>query len=476
MAKGHWGKKAVLASLVISAGLLSGQRTVKVEAETNQNLALAEQILTKIQAVRTAATELTDEALRARTEVIQHVNQDFTPKYKELKEKLEKITHEQRVADLAVAFDVGLDEIQKEKDKVTKLSQDLKNTTQQLSGLRDQFRLTVEKDEADKKKLEAERDAIKTQLTDSNKAKTELEAKMKALQTQADETAQNLQAEVEKGQAAVNKLPSEKQAAETQVAALTAEKEQLSKAKAEVEAQLQDQSKLSEADKAKLQAQLADVQAKITEKENAIKGLESKLTETTAKLENQSKLSAEDKAKLQHELQDLMAKLDMLKKEHEKTPDMPQKPEDQPKAPSTPETPQNPEVTPQPKPAPESKVPEEKPAEPKAPEKHSIPWTALTPAAPSTPKKPEIKPAPAPVIPEVKPGKVHPAAPKAKHGKAHHAATPATPHMAPSAQYAAQNTAAHLPQTGEAATSFFTAAALSVMASAGVLSLKRKKD
>nr|WP_159720850.1 LPXTG cell wall anchor domain-containing protein [Streptococcus halichoeri] len=47
-----------------------------------------------------------------------------------------------------------------------------------------------------------------------------------------------------------------------------------------------------------------------------------------------------------------------------------------------------------------------------------------------------------------------------------------TPKQAPSA-----NTAAQLPQTGEATTNpFFTVAALSIIASAGVLAAKRKED
>ncbi|WP_413251532.1 LPXTG cell wall anchor domain-containing protein [Streptococcus halichoeri] len=110
------------------------------------------------------------------------------------------------------------------------------------------------------------------------------------------------------------------------------------------------------------------------------------------------------------------------------------------------------------------------PAPKPAPELPQVPETK-----PQTPQAPEIKPAPTPAIPEVKPskphtpekpGKAHPAAPKA-----HHAATPAAPHMA------TQNTAAHLPQTGETTVNpFFSVAALSIIASAGVLAAKRKED
>ncbi|PZO94242.1 MAG: hypothetical protein DI617_06990, partial [Streptococcus pyogenes] len=304
MAKGHWGKKAVLASLVISVGLLSGQEVVRAdekadeafEQEKQVTLQLAKELSSLFNSVSYLNSRIQDaEHTTQEAEVLRQINKgvkeelakitkadvlsraiDEMVKYKDERDTLQsQLTEEEKaLTTLKQDLETTKTENKEEKAKTKQLSQDLKNTTQQLSSITNQFRLTVEKDEADKKKLEAERDAIKTQLTDSNKAKTELEAKMKALQTQTDETAQNLQAEVEKGQDAVNKLTSEKQAAETQVAALTAEKEQLSKAKAEVEAQLQDQNKLSEADKAKLQAQLADVQAKITEKENAIKGLE----------------------------------------------------------------------------------------------------------------------------------------------------------------------------------------------------------
>ncbi|WP_159584061.1 LPXTG cell wall anchor domain-containing protein [Streptococcus halichoeri] len=514
MAKGHWGKKAVLASLVVSAGLLSGQRTVSADEKEKEEevkrvqyyLNTAQQLSNQIDHLFNTASVLLQRASTANISTLIEGNQN-------LSEILEKIDNKQRILTLEEVFGKALDENLEYKNVKDKLTSENNKLTEAKLTLEEALRTNFKSLEESQKKQKD----LAERLDKAKQSNADLSERMEALQTKAKETAQNLQVSQEKVAQATQqnadlqaKLDKEEkdltalqkrfdQAASTnsqdkaklqqeldakkaevtglqsqvtdsanklkdaqaQVAELSSEKANLAKQKADVEAQLQNQQNLSAQDKAKLEQQLADVQAKITEKENAIKGLESKLTETTAKLENQSKLSAEDKAKLQHELQDLMAKLDMLKKEHDSVP-------------STPDMPKNPEVKPEAPKVPETKH-EEKPAEPKAPEKHSIPWTALTPAAPSTPKKPEIKPAPAPVIPEVKPGKVHPAAPKAKHGKAHHAATPATPHMAPSAQYAAQNTAAHLPQTGEAATSFFTAAALSVMASAGVLSLKRQR-
>ncbi|WP_159563887.1 LPXTG cell wall anchor domain-containing protein [Streptococcus halichoeri] len=252
---------------------------------------------------------------------------------------------------------------------------------------------------------------------DNKEEKAKLQAELDAKKTEVT----NLQAQVAESSEKLQALEEAKKEAEAKVNSLTSEK-------AEIEAKLKDQSQLSEEEKAKLKKQLADIQSKIAEKDASIKSLE--------------------------------GQLDALKQqEHDtapSTPETPQvpevKPEDQPKAPSTPEV---------------QPVPETKPQTPQTPKADK----------PSTPEKPEIKPAPTPAIPEVKPskphtpekpGKAHPAAPKA-----HHAATPAAPHMpAPSA-----NTAAPLPQTGDAATNpFFTVAALSVIASAGVLTTKRKED
>ncbi|WP_159583511.1 LPXTG cell wall anchor domain-containing protein [Streptococcus halichoeri] len=267
---------------------------------------------------------------------------------------------------------------------------------------------------------------LQRQLTSEKELSTEEKAK---LQTQLEEKqaeVNQLQAKVDESKATLDKLTTEKAEADAKVAELTAEKDKLTQEKNSIQTQLNSQTELSAEEKAKLEKQLADIQSKIAEKDASIKSLE--------------------------------GQLDTLKRqEHDTTP-------------STPEAPQVPEVKPEDKSA-EPQQPETKPQAPHAPET----------GKPSTPKKPEIKPAPA--VPEVKPstphtpekpGKGKPAAPKANHSKAHHAATPATPHMAaPSTQ----KTAAHLPQTGETtANPFFTVAALSIIASAGVLATKRKED
>ncbi|PZO94285.1 MAG: hypothetical protein DI617_06865 [Streptococcus pyogenes] len=259
---------------------------------------------------------------------------------------------------------------------------------------------------------------LQQQLTSDRKLSEEDKAKLQSdLDAKQDEVNQ-LQAKVDESKVTLDKLTAEKAAADAKVAELTAQK-------AEIEAKLNSQTELSAEEKAKLEKQLADIQSKIAEKDASIKSLE--------------------------------GQLDTLKQQEQE---------------KTPETPQVPEVKPEDKPA-EPQQPETKPQAPHAPET----------GKPSTPKKPEIKPAPTPAIPEVKPstphtpekpGKGKPAAPKANHDKAHHAATPASPHMAASST---PNTAAQLPQTGETtANPFFTVAALSVIASAGVLATKRKED
>ncbi|MGG6789458.1 UNVERIFIED_CONTAM: hypothetical protein KB571_09785, partial [Streptococcus canis] len=79
-----------------------------------------------------------------------------------------------------------------------KLSQDLNQKNTELESLTEQFRLTLLKDEADKKKLETERDKLATQLNQANQSNAELEAKAKELKEQADTATQNLQTSQEK--------------------------------------------------------------------------------------------------------------------------------------------------------------------------------------------------------------------------------------------------------------------------------------
>ncbi|SIR14647.1 LPXTG cell wall anchor domain-containing protein, partial [Streptococcus equi] len=103
--------------------------------------------------------------------------------------------------------------------------------------------------------------------------------------------------------------------------------------------------------------------------------------------------------------------------------------QEKPKDPKTPETPKDPKTP-------------EKNDQPQAPEKRSVPWTALTPAKPIDTTK----------------------APKSS---------------APSPQTGAATPKKQLPATGDTATpSFFTAAAMAVLASVCVLTLspRRKKN
>lgn len=387
--------------------------------------------------------------------------------------------------------------IEKTKEEKAKLSQDLNQKTTDLKNLTEQFRLTLLKDESDKKQLETERDELATQLSQANQSNAELEAKAKELKEQADTATQNLQTsqekvkeldqkvaaattqnkalqtQLDKGQndlATLQKrfedatksnseektqLQQELEAKKKEVAGLqsqvtdstnklkvleAAQKAaevkvaELTEQKAAIETKLQQQSDLSAQDKAKLEQKLADVQAKITDKEKAIKALEEAKAQVEEKLKNQSQLSEQEKAQLQKELQDLMAKLEALKKNQDQAPSVPEtpevKPEDTPKAPETPEV------------APEK---EQNKPDDKAPGKHSIPWTALTPAQPIP--SPKDKATPKPKVPQ--------------------ANTAGTGAFAKSAQ---------LPATGEKTSPFFTAAALAVIVSSGVLARKRKEN
>ncbi|WP_159796157.1 LPXTG cell wall anchor domain-containing protein [Streptococcus halichoeri] len=366
---------------------------------------------------------------------------DLSSKAKEIQGSLEKTSEEKNKLNTEVKKKtqelVELTEKSKilhiqlqEADKTNEnLTSKVKNTEKALKDSKEEIRnLSEQVSEFTKKhnELQSQLESKQKDLTDlqqrfdtatelNQEEKAKLQAELDAKKTEVT----NLQAQVAESSEKLQALEEAKKEAEAKVNSLTSEK-------ADIEAKLKDQSQLSEEEKAKLEKQLADIQSKIAEKDASIKSLE--------------------------------GQLDTLKRqEHDTTPSTPEapqvpevKPEDKPKAPSTPEV---------------QPVPETKPQAPQTPEA----------GKPSTPKKPEIKPAPTPAIPEVKPstphtpekpGKAHPAAPKA-----HHAATPTTPHTA------TQNTAAQLPQTGDAATNpFFTVAALSIIASAGVLATKRKED
>ncbi|PZO94228.1 MAG: hypothetical protein DI617_06910 [Streptococcus pyogenes] len=315
--------------------------------------------------------------------------------------------------------------------KLQQVSTTLKASEEAANALNKQIEKALENNSELQTKLNSESHELtnlQRQLTSEKELSTEEKAK---LQTQLEEKqaeVNQLQAKVDESKATLDKLTAEKEAADTKVAELTAEKDKLTQEKDSIQTQLNSQTELSAEEKAKLEKQLADIQIKIAEKDASIKSLE--------------------------------GQLDALKQhEQEKTPEMPKVPEakheEKPAEPkqleSKPEVPSQPEVTPAPKPAPElPKAQETKPQAPHAPETGKL----------STPDTPE------------NPGKGKLAASKVNQGKAHHATTPAASMVA-----STQNTAVHLPQTGETtANPFFTVAALSIIASAGVLATKRKED
>lgn len=150
-------------------------------------------------------------------------------------------------------------------------------------------------------------------------------------------------------------------------------------------------------------------------------------------------LSKKEKAALQEQINKLKAEIEQKTKEIEalKQGMQSHQGQEKPKDPKTPEAPKEPKM-------PEAPM---KPEDPKTPEKKDqpqtpVPWTALTPAKPIDTTK----------------------APKSS---------------APSSQTGAATPKKQLPATSDTATpSFFTAAAMAVLASVGVLtrSPRRKKD
>ena len=238
-----------------------------------------------------------------------------------------------------------------------------------------------------------------------------------------------------------------------------AEKTALESRKAELESALEGAMNFSAEDSARikaLEAELAETNAKVEKLEeekqileasrkrtnrdletvrNAKKATEAELAETNAKVEKLEEekqileasrkrtnrdLEAARNAKkeVDAELAKLKAEAEALKEQLAKQAQEIEKLKDSkeasPKAPESPKTPEKPEVT------------------PKDSGKSTMPWTALTPAKPIA--------------------------------KANMSSTDA------------KKDSHQLPSTGEAANPFFTAAAMSVMASAGVLALKRKEE
>ncbi|WP_159550198.1 hypothetical protein [Streptococcus halichoeri] len=95
MAKGHWGKKAVLASLIVSAGLLSGQETVwgdNVE-ENKQKAAVFQTKLGELkEKVSTLERESPSIILAAASP-----GSGFEQKFSKILKQLEDITHDEQV-------------------------------------------------------------------------------------------------------------------------------------------------------------------------------------------------------------------------------------------------------------------------------------------------------------------------------------------------------------------------------------------
>lgn len=167
--------------------------------------------------------------------------------------------------------------------------------------------------------------------------------------------------------------------------------------------------------------EIADLQAKLdaANADNAKLIEEKQILEASRKRTNRDLEAARNaKKEVDAELAKLKAEAEALKEQLAKQAQEIEKLKDSkeasPKAPEAPKTPEKPEVT------------------PKDSGKSTMPWTALTPAKPIA--------------------------------KANMSSTDA------------KKDSHQLPSTGEAATPFFTAAAMSVMASAGVLALKRKEE
>nr|WP_278925089.1 M-like protein SCM-2 [Streptococcus canis] len=167
--------------------------------------------------------------------------------------------------------------------------------------------------------------------------------------------------------------------------------------------------------------EIADLQAKLdaANADNAKLIEEKQILEASRKRTNRDLEAARNaKKEVDAELAKLKAEAEALKEQLAKQAQEIEKLKDSkeasPKAPEAPKTPEKPEVT------------------PKDSGKSTMPWTALTPAKPIA--------------------------------KANMSSTDA------------KKDSHQLPSTGEAANPFFTAAAMSVMASAGVLALKRKEE
>ncbi|WP_159796006.1 LPXTG cell wall anchor domain-containing protein [Streptococcus halichoeri] len=524
MAKHHWSKKAVLASLMLGASVLVTSTGVQAEEEKTFKSYLSEEF-------NKQAFDLTEEAAKLQgkdlneiiskiREVLSHLNTNdlmklvtheftsdpsttpeliqkifnFSDDYRDQAKEIFRFVVNDKIGETPIhpkepdkyglgQLGVGLATGSRPEDKLSEeelfyllLTKELfrrsENYEELIKGLKEtdtalattSKQLTEKAEKAkeleekltkaseDGQKLKAESEKLATQLKSSQETNSNLQTKMKDLETQAQKateeanalheqvteannTNQNLQAQLDSKQKDLNDLQQQ----------LTSDK-QLSE---EEKAKLQSELDAKKTEVTNLQAQVTASTEKLQALEAAKKEADAKVAELTAqkadieaKLNSQTELSEEEKAKLKEQLADVQAKIaekDASIKSLEGQLDTLKQQE-------------------------QEKTPETKPQAPHAPEA----------GKPGTPEKPEIKPAPTPAIPEKpskphtpeKPGKAHPAAPKA-----HHTVTPAAPHMA------AQNTAAHLPQTGDAATNpFFTVAALSVIASAGVLAAKRKED
>nr|QCI31452.1 M-like protein [Streptococcus canis]WLL73877.1 M protein [Streptococcus canis]WLL73902.1 M protein [Streptococcus canis] len=354
----------------------------------------------------------------------------------------------------AIDSDISADTLAKNMTKPEAIEKTIQVGREYKQGLYDQL-VRNKKLEEDLRIKGLLADAASLRAKSAERELQELEVEYN--QVEAEKTAlESRKAELESALEGAMNFSAEDSA---RIKALEAEKTALESRKAELESALEGAMNFSAEDSARikaLEAELAETNAKVEKLEeekqileasrkrtnrdletvrNAKKATEAELAETNAKVEKLEEekqileasrkrtnrdLEAARNAKkeVDAELAKLKAEAEALKEQLAKQAQEIEKLKDSkeasPKAPESPKTPEKPEVT------------------PKDSGKSTMPWTALTPAKPIA--------------------------------KANMSSTDA------------KKDSHQLPSTGEAANPFFTAAAMSVMASAGVLALKRKEE
>nr|WLL73898.1 M protein [Streptococcus canis] len=267
--------------------------------------------------------------------------------------------------------------------------------------------------EAEKTALESRKAELESALEGAMNFSAEDSARIKALE--AEKTAlESRKAELESALEGAMNFSAEDSA---RIKALEAEKTALESRKAELESALEGAMNFSAEDSARikaLEAELAETNAKVEKLEEEKQILEASRKRTNRDLEAARNAKKEVDAELAKLKAEAEALKEQLAKQAQEIEKLKDSKEASPKAPESPKTPEKPEVT------------------PKDSGKSTMPWTALTPAKPIA--------------------------------KANMSSTDA------------KKDSHQLPSTGEAANPFFTAAAMSVMASAGVLALKRKEE